>query len=200
MTADRIRELIHDTIAEVFTTLNSLGEQHGWDFQNPADYDLIKTALESVVSDTFATRELQILAESYYCNCDISFRPLYTGPVGFRLQQPVEHLIFATVLEPASSMDNNAYLWTVALLYADERWKLHQLTRTPIGTHDLQLTITEAEQLLEYEYRGDAIFVKTYDSREAGGSVYLFKIVTANTEFYRAIRPRDTKLVDDFSL
>lgn len=199
LTEDQVRQLVNQRIDDVFTTLNDLGELYGWNFQNPSDYERIKNDLQPFVSDSFASEELKMLADHYYCNCDRSFRPFYTGNVGFSYQQLAERQIHATVLEPANNMDNSAYLWTIELLLEDGRWKLHKLTSKPLGNRDLQLTIADAEELLEYEYQGDAIYLKTFESREAGGTAYLFKVVTPYMEFYSAISARNTKLVDDYS-
>lgn len=195
---EEVFDLVHSRIDEVFTILNELGEKHGWDFQNPADYHLMKNELEPYVSFAFAENELKRLAEHYYCNCDIRFRPFYTGTVGFSVEQKTGEQIRASVLEPANSMENTAYVWTVVLQKIDGRWKLHSLAAEPFRLQDLQLTIQEAKEILEYEFQGKVEYIKSYTSREANGTAYLFKITTPYIEFYSAISAKDTKLLEDY--
>lgn len=200
LTNDEVRLIVHERIQTLFSTLQNLGEQYGWDFQNPGDYSTIKQELSTQVSEEFANNELKILAEHYYCNCDISFHPYYQGKVGFSSEQLSENHIKAYVLEPANGLENMGYIWTIDLLYECGTWKMHKMSAQSVEGMDLQLTVEDAKEIIAYEYQGEATFIKEYNSKEAGGKAYLFKVVTPYMEFHVAISAKDTRFVEDFSL
>ena len=78
----------------------------------------------------------------------------------------------------------------------DGDWKINKWDSKSLRGDDIKLTKEEAKTILSRNGE-TAEFVKSYESKAAGGTAYLFNVKSSNGERQAAISSKDTSIVSD---
>lgn len=199
LTKEEVQEILKNNLDSIFKTLDQLGSENQWGNANPADLNKIKPAVLPYITDEFANTILQELSEGYFCECDNGMKPKYSSDVHFLFKQANENELKITALEPATEMNNMGSVWGFELVKEDQTWKMNKWDYQSLEGQDIKLKKEEAQELLKSENETPE-FVEEYQSEEAGGKAYVFKMKTDESDRLVAISSKDTHLVYDFAI
>ncbi|NEX79613.1 DUF1311 domain-containing protein [Bacillus thermocopriae] len=194
---EEANNILKTTLDSIFEVFDKAGEKYGWGNNNPADFNKIRNYLLSFAFKEFTDTTLKDLTSEYYCECDQSFKPNYHNDVRFTYELTKDNILKINVLEPATEINNMGALWEFELKKEANKWKMYSWNHHSLLGEDIHLTKEEAEKLLSSNNE-KLEFVKEYESKEAKGKAYLFKIHSSTGESLVAISSKDTSLVYDF--
>jgi uncharacterized protein YecT (DUF1311 family) len=191
-----VKDLLRTSLDSIFNVFVEAGEINGWNNSNPSDFSKIRPDVLLYATEEFSESTLKELSKKFYCECDQSFKPSINYDVQFLFEQNQSELKI-TALDPATEISNMGSVWEFELIKEENTWKMNQWNVQSLEGQDIQLTIEEAEKILTSEHEKPE-FVKEYESQEAAGKAYLFKMNSSNGDRLAAISSKNTRLVSDF--
>lgn len=194
---EEVAEMTQNILNSYYESIVSLGLEHNWTSDNPADFDLVKKEIQPYVSKKYIETKVKGSLENIYCQCDAFSVPSFDPEVRFTFDQIDNDRIEVEVLEPGSDMITMGYKSKIELLKEENKWKLNKLSSQSLKGTNLKLTKEEAGNLLSSDYQ-TSTFIKEFHSIEGSGQAYLFNIKSSDWEGLVAISSRDASLVFDY--
>ncbi|MDK2599311.1 DUF1311 domain-containing protein [Bacillus stercoris] len=195
MTEQEVKSALKNDIDAIFNAFDKAGTENGWSTANKADFSKLRPSVLPYATETFAEQTLKDLAGKYYCECDAPFQPGTDFDVRFTYKQN-KNKIEASSIDPATELNNMGTSWTFELVKEDGDWKINKWDSKSLQGDDIKLTKEEAKTILSRNGE-TAEFVKSYESKAAGGTAYLFNVKSSHGERQAAISSKDTSLVSD---
>ncbi|AGA22343.1 hypothetical protein ACTHP5_16800 [Bacillus subtilis] len=185
LTEQEVKSALENDIDSIFNAFDKAGKENGWSTANKADFSKLRPSVLPYATETFADQTLKDLAGEYFCECDAPFHPGTDFDVRFTYEQD-KNKIEASSIDPATELNNMGTLWTFELVKEDGDWKINKWDSKSLQGDDIKLTKEEAKTILSRNGE-TAEFVKSYESKTAGGTAYLFNVKSSNGERQAAI-------------
>ncbi|ASB59988.1 hypothetical protein SC22_17785 [Bacillus sp. A053] len=195
LTEQEVKSALKNDIDSIFNAFDKAGTENGWSTANKADFSKLRPSVLPYATETFADQTLKDLAGEYYCECDAPFQPGTDFDVRFTYKQN-KNKIEASSIDPATELNNMGTSWTFELVKEDGDWKINKWDSKSLQGDEIKLTKEEAKTILSRNGE-TAEFVKSYESKAAGGTAYLFNVKSSHGERQAAISSKDTSLVSD---
>ncbi|KJJ40318.1 hypothetical protein UM89_20530 [Bacillus subtilis] len=195
LTEQEVTSALKNDIDSIFNAFDKAGKENGWSTANKAEFSKLRPDVLPYATEAFADQTLKDLAGEYYCECDAPFQPGTDFDVRFTYEQD-QNKIKASSIDPATELNNMGTSWTFELVKEDGDWKINKWDSKSLQGDDIKLTKEEAKTILSRNGE-TAEFVKSYESKAAGGTAYLFNVKNSNGERQAAISSKDTSLVSD---
>ncbi|WP_368503137.1 lysozyme inhibitor LprI family protein [Alkalihalophilus sp. As8PL] len=191
-----VQKILQSNLDRIFNVFDTYGNKYGWGIDQPADFDIMRPSLLSCGTEDFADYYLSGISEDYYCQCDLSFKPLLSYDVKFKYEQPNSDELIITAIEPATELSNMGVEWEFYLVNVEGAWLLDSWQGVSLEGYDLQLTKEEAELLLK---KGNETprFMETFEDLRGFGKFYIFVLNSPTDKRIVAISAMDTHLIHD---
>ncbi|MEN2437390.1 hypothetical protein AAZA48_02685 [Bacillus sp. JR_21] len=195
LTEQEVKSALKNDIDSIFNAFDKAGKENGWSTANKADFSKLRPSVLPCATEMFADQTLKDLAGEYFCECDAPFQPGTDFDVRFTYEQN-KNKIEASSIDPATELNNMGTLWTFELVKENGDWKINKWDSKSLQGDDIKLTKEEAKTILSRNGE-TAEFVKSYESKAAGGTAYLFNVKSSNGERQAAISSKNTSIVSD---
>jgi Na+-transporting methylmalonyl-CoA/oxaloacetate decarboxylase gamma subunit len=171
-----------------------IGKEYSWDKnENPADKEIMKKELSSLITADFFNTKIQPY-DSFYCSCDVSvFLPIDVH-ARFQVLEQTENFIKVNTVSLATVLRGGHTIELGFKKSENNHWKLDSLQDTHYFQQPLNLTWEEAKNWIKKEEGKSAILVKEiYLTSPVGYDDSKKEIITDKVKHYLLEYEGETK-------
>lgn len=123
LTEEKAVDIAKKLMGEFNHIMTEMGEENGWNFENPAEYEIAKPKLLRVATEEFADHHLKEYVESYYCSCDSIWFPRFDDQT-VRIETELNEKSFSVKGLVLPNYVSGGYEITLEVASEDGDWKM----------------------------------------------------------------------------
>lgn len=174
LSKEEAKIIVEDLMSGIVQTFRDSGQKYNWNnYDNPADFTIMRPELLKYASVSFTDGFLEETAAEYYCQCDMSFFPIADLDIRFNLHEISDAKFVASSIEFFSEIGPGGSTVYYTIIKENETWLLDDIEWVSYKEQALNVTWEEVKANVENNW-GEVEFIN--ETQHNGRKVYIINI------------------------